>query len=92
MPMQKTHKFFISKAEADKEEFQVQTEWLFKLDADTQTFEYGDYADSGVQVIICLIFEIFEMNIKLIKKVKYQLIKRDEYTVLIFTVSSIDGG
>ena len=49
MPLQKAHKFFISKAEADKEEFQVQTDWDFKLEMGTQTPHSG-HLDSGIQV------------------------------------------
>jgi hypothetical protein len=47
--MQKTHKFFISRAEADKEEFQVQTDWAFKMDNGTQT-PSSNLTDSGIQV------------------------------------------
>lgn len=53
--MPKAHKFFISKAEADKEEFQVQTEeWREaseKLETGTQTMpKSSECADSGIQV------------------------------------------
>jgi hypothetical protein len=47
--MQKSHKFFISRAEADKEEFQVQTDWAFRLETGTQTGQEVA-VDSALQV------------------------------------------
>uniref|UniRef100_A0A914HXM1 Potassium channel domain-containing protein n=1 Tax=Globodera rostochiensis TaxID=31243 RepID=A0A914HXM1_GLORO len=50
MPLPKTHKFFISRAEADKEEFEVQTEMEMdpKTEKGTQTAT-SECSDSGIQ-------------------------------------------
>lgn len=70
MALPKTHKFFISKAEAEKEEFEAQTEADATLEKNTQTAS-SKHSELGVQV------ENYERKKRSQKKVNQSIVIND---------------